>query len=462
MSFLSQSSDVLNSLSADSLSTSLAPLHTAGSSLAPAVSGLSDPLSSGSLVSSGSASSSPAALNVATISQTLMTDGIFFPTIPTDLIFGTPGGSTLETATDLGRLNGTQSLFDLFGVTSSSPNDYYRITLTEGSNFNLSMTGLTADADVQFLNSLGEEIARSTDGGSNDEAINLDGLAAGDYYIRVYRYNGDTGFSLDLSSTGFSNLLPRETDLGTVGSTETIQTGFISDANTADVYHFSVDGYYRAGDLSRYFNSSNLSLSLTGLTADADVRIIRDVNQNGLLDPGEQIVHSTRSGTASETIELRGLGVGSYFAQVYQYAGETSYTLSLSAQGGEGFSAGADDTASQAYNLNTLNGHRIFAGSVSGRDPEPWTFQGPRDMNDYYRFDLDAASSFNLSLTGLNGDADVRLLDATGSIIDWSTNSSTTAESITRSLAAGTYYVQVYPFLSNSTGYTLTLNATPT
>jgi hypothetical protein len=456
MSFLSQSSDHLSALSADSLSTAF----TQPGPISTILPGLSDPLPSSRL--SNSAAASPDILTVLPNTLLEIADDFVFPRIPIDWIFGTPGGSNLETATDLGSLDRTQSLFDLFGVTSTSPNDYYRITLDEGRNFNLSMTGLTADADVQFLNSLGEEIARSTNGGSNDEAINLDGLAAGDYYIRVYRYNGDTGFSLDLSSTGFSNLLPREVDLGVVGSTGSTQAGFISNANTSDVYHFSVDGYWRAGDLSNTYNSSNLTLSLTGLTADADVRIIRDVNQNGVLDSGEQIVHSTRAGTASETIELRGLGVGSYFAQVYQYAGETSYTLSLSAHGGQGFSVEPDDTASQAYNLNTLNGPRIFAGSVSGRDPEPWTFQGPRDMNDFYRFDLDATSSFNLSLAGLNGDADVRLLDATGSIIDWSANGSTTAESINRSLAAGTYYVQVYPFLSNSTGYTLTLNATPT
>jgi hypothetical protein len=37
-------------------------------------------------------------------------------------------------------------------------------------------------------------------------------------------------------------------------------------------------------------------------------------------------------------------------------------------------------------------------------------FVGSTDTNDYYRFSLASASNFNVSLTGLNADADVQLL----------------------------------------------------
>lgn len=487
MLFSASTSDSLNTSSASSLNTSLLQANSAVLSSSAVSSGLIDPLQQTSLTTSSSSSSAgdlvslnpqplPPGISTAigldeqltasTLTTSILTDGVFTPTIPRDVIFGTPGGSTMATATNLGSLNGTRSLFDLFGVSSTSPNDYYRVTLSANSNFNLSMTGLTADADVQFLNSVGQEIARSSYLGSHDEAINLSGLAAGDYYIRVYQYSGSTGFSLDLSSTAPSNLVSREFELGTISPAGTTQTGFISNSNTADVYHFSINGFYQigSGDLrtSGFDHSSNFNLSLSSLSADADVRIVRDSNRNGIIDPGEEIVRSSRIGSVSETISLGGLGVGDYFAQVYQYNGAaTSYTLNLSANGGQGFAPEPNDTLGQAYNLNTLNGTRIFSGHVSGRDPQPWTFDWPRDMNDYYHFSVGATSNFNLSLAGLNGDADVALLNSSGTQIAFSNRLGTASESISQRLVSGDYYVRVYPFSTNSTDYTLNLSATP-
>lgn len=459
--FPSQSSEAFNALSA----TALNPASLQANSAVLAASGLADPLQLNRLALNSSAASASvtADATISTSSPSMLSTTLVTSTI--DIVniipfFGTPGGSTLDTATNLGSLNGTQSLYDLFGVSSTAPNDFYRIALAENSNFNLSMTGLSADADVRFLNNLGEEIARSTIGGAHDEAINLSGLAAGDYYIQVYQYSGDTGFSLDLSSTAPSNLLPHEINLGTVNYVGTSQTNLISNLNTADVYHFSVDGFYRSGDLFNSYNSSNVTLSLTGLTADADVRIIRDANHNGIIDTGEEIMRSARGGSTSESIYLRGLGVGDYFVQVYQYtgAGATNYTLNLSAQGGSGGSIG-HNTFAQADDIHTLNGSRVFSGHVSGRDPQPWTFDYPRDPDDFYRFNLGATSNVNLSLTGLYADADLDLFDSSGTRIDFSHLAGTASDSIQRTLAAGDYYVQVHAYSTNSTDYRLNLNA---
>ncbi|HEY9616867.1 MAG TPA: cadherin-like domain-containing protein, partial [Microcoleaceae cyanobacterium] len=70
-------------------------------------------------------------------------------------------------------------------------NDYYRFTLTSRSSFNLTLTGLSANADVQVLNSSGaivtdsDSIAlSSTNGGTLPDIINTV-LDPGTYYIRV-------------------------------------------------------------------------------------------------------------------------------------------------------------------------------------------------------------------------------------------------------------------------------------
>jgi len=103
-------------------------------------------------------------------------------------------------------------------------------------------------------------------------------------------------------------------------------------------------------------------------------------------------------------------------------------------------------------------------GSISLTD-----FVGIGDSNDFYRFEINTRSNFNLRLDGLRADADVRLIQDInrngvfdfGETIDYSLESGTVPDVINVSnLAPGTYYVQVYSFLNNSTNYNVNLSAT--
>jgi subtilisin family serine protease len=109
-----------------------------------------------------------------------------------------PTSGSLETAQDLGTLSGSLVLNDFVGT--ADPNDYYRFTLATTSDFSLSLTNLTADADVQLLNGSGTLIARSATSGTSPESI-IRTLATGTYYIRVYQFRGDTNYTLSLSAT---------------------------------------------------------------------------------------------------------------------------------------------------------------------------------------------------------------------------------------------------------------------
>ena len=241
------------------------------------------------------------------------------------------GGNSLATATDLGTASSTaSSYYDFTGVSSSSPNDYFKFHLNSGSNANITLTGLTADADVQLLNSTGQIVGYSNYSGSHDEAINTAGLAAGDYYVRVYQYSGSTGFNLGLSATSPSapsNLIATQTDTGVLSGTRTY-SGSVGNNSTSSVYHFHLN------------NTSHFDLTLTGLNSDADVRLIRDANHNGIVDSGDEITRSQWSGTHAEGINTN-LGAGDYYVQVYQYTGNTSYHLSLST--GDWFSSNLSD-----------------------------------------------------------------------------------------------------------------------
>jgi len=243
-------------------------------------------------------------------------------------------GNNLGTAYNLGAINTTPITIN-DSVSSSDTIDYYRFTLGANNNFNLSLTGLSTtspnDADVRLIRDInnngivdsGEVIASSTRGVGLEESINLSSLSAGTYFAQVYQYSGSTNYTLRLSNSNSSNLLLNENDLGTLSSTPMTYTDWVGNTDTSDLYRFNLGV------------NSNFNLSLTGLSTtspnDADVRLIRDANNNGIVDSGEVIASSTRDVGLEESINLSSLSAGTYFAQVYQYSGSTNYTLRLSA-----------------------------------------------------------------------------------------------------------------------------------
>jgi hypothetical protein len=333
-------------------------------------------------------------------------------------------GNTLATARDI-TIGATPASYSDF-VGSTDSNDYYRFSLGTSSNFSLSLTGLSADADVSLLDSNGSEITSSTNGSNSSESITGQ-LNAGTYFVRVYPYSGSTNYNLSLAAIpdNAGNTLATARDI-TIGATPASYSDFVGSTDSNDYYRFSLG------------TSSNFSLNLTGLSADADVSLL-DSN-------GSEITSSTNGSNDSESI-TRQLNAGTYFVRVYPYSGSTNYNLSLAAA-----PLAIPDNAGNT--LATARDITIGATPASYSD-----FVGSTDSNDYYRFSLGTSSNFSLNLTGLSADADVSLLDSNGSEITSSTNGSNDSESITRQLNAGTYFVRVYPY-SGSTNYNLSLSAT--
>jgi hypothetical protein len=97
-------------------------------------------------------------------------------------------------------------------------------------------------------------------------------------------------------------------------------------------------------------------------------------------------------------------------------------------------------------------------------------FVGGSDLNDFYSFSLSSRSSLNLSLGGLNTNADVQLIrdanfngiiDSSNEIIARSNLSGIATESIRTTLDPGNYFVRVFPGVGstiNGTNYNLSLS----
>ncbi|WP_341525984.1 C2 family cysteine protease [Nostoc sp. UHCC 0302] len=151
-------------------------------------------------------------------------------------------GNSTSTARDIGTLNTSRSFSDWVGAADT--NDYYRFYVGGQSNFSLSLTGLSADADVQLLDSFGNVITSSTSGGTSNESITRQ-LSAGTYYARVYPYGGiNTNYNLSLNATTVSDWFGQNLrDSGISGLTRSLAAdGTLSRNDMISIFRDAKDG----------------------------------------------------------------------------------------------------------------------------------------------------------------------------------------------------------------------------
>jgi hypothetical protein len=251
--------------------------------------------------------------------------------------------------TDLGTLTSTPIQEQYQTVSSTNTQDTYRFKVNDAETINLAMhimlsngdpdhdeignaeLRLYADTDnTGFLSSGDSLLARSSTSIPSlfDNAINYT-VGSGTYFAQVQRIPSQstiTNYNLDLSATTPSqpsNLVPAEHRVDAFTGISQTQTykGYIDNTNTSDVYAFSTKGMG---------NNSLVTISLTGLSADADIRVIRDIDKDGLVGTNEFFGSSTKASNASESFTLS--AHDDFFVQVYQYQGNTSYQLKFDYQ----------------------------------------------------------------------------------------------------------------------------------
>lgn len=215
--------------------------------------------------------------------------------------------------------------------------DVYIFGIDSTKNINLNLHDISVGDDVDlrlYRDSNGnreldsnDQLLSSSTNANTDDSINY--LASeGTYFAVLDRYapgsQGNADYHLDLSAGTF-NLLPREINIGQLfrgGSGLQSFNDRVDNSDTVDTYAFSLPS---VGSGSFHL----VNIGLTGLTNDADIRIIQDFNNNRIVDPGEVIDSSTNFGSSPESMTL-GLDGGEYFVQVYQWSGNTNYQLTFS------------------------------------------------------------------------------------------------------------------------------------
>lgn len=232
---------------------------------------------------------------------------------------------------------------------------------------------------------------------------------------------GDNG--LAPADESADDTIATATPLGAVGASPLTAEGRVSNSDQTDVYAITTEGW------------TNLSVDLTGMTGDADIEL-KDKDGAGLGS-------SANGGSDSEHIAAA-VGPGTYYLVITSYGDATPYRLSVSGTPGQEpppDSAGSDQ--SDARDL----------GDVTGSSAEANDWVGPADTSDYYAFTIRERQKVTITLDGLAADADINLVGADGSFLLSGTNTDTEAESLSATLDAGTYYLNVYPAGSEATDY---------
>ncbi|MEO0802474.1 MAG: PPC domain-containing protein [Cyanobacteria bacterium J06642_2] len=380
--------------------------------------------------------------------------------VPSNNINPEPG-NTLVSATELDEFN---TDFRGFVSTLSDADDFYRFELTQITDIEITLRGLSGDARlelIQDLNNNGEldlnELVFASDAsGTLNEDIES-ALDSGTYFVRVLPGDDDAtgvGYTLRVNASLPSNRIDPEPGNTLVDATEldgfnTDFRGFVSTLSDAD-------DFYRF-ELAQI---TDIEITLRNLSGDGRLELIQDLNDNGNLDLNELIFASDASGTLNEDIESV-LDPGTYFIRILpgdDDATGVGYTLRVNASlPGNRIDPEPGNTLVDATELDEFNTE--FRGFVSTLS----------DSDDFYRFELEQITGIEITLRDLSGDGRLELIQDSNNNGDFdfnellfeSNSSGTLSEDIETTLDPGTYFIRVLPGSESATGvgYTLRANA---
>lgn len=157
------------------------------------------------------------------------------------------------------------------------------------------------------------------------EFINAN-LSRDTYFARARGFDSESfsyRFVIERASTGTANpLAGKEIQLGTIAG-DLQRRNQVSDKDTADNFAFTLDG------------SSSLNIGVRELgnqKGDVNVRVVQDLNGNGLVDKNEVVARGVSSAKGNIDTITNMKGSGDYILQVCQSQGNTSFKVNFDHQ----------------------------------------------------------------------------------------------------------------------------------
>lgn len=392
---------------------------------------------------------------------------------------------------DLGVLNGAQTVGENPQarpvVNSLDSEDYYHFRLNEFRDVRINGEGSEATTEIALFrdsnnNGILDEIDRQNAIAADKtrlSQLDLFGVGPGSYFVNVSHLEEDTPYKLDVFSTPARILSQPD-----IGGNSLNAAHYVGDL----LYPQAVNGYIDSNDPVDFYSftlssRSDVSLRLNGLsTDDVYLRILQDVNANGVPDPGEVVASISDENRNPNDINGDGridvneyfisllapsnedifpnairafdLNPGTYFINVSRLEEDTSYDLRMD-------SIPVDVPTSGARNLNPVG----FATIGVLRDRfEVADFIGEANPYDMYEFSLEDTRNVNFQLDRIVQPTDFFLIHDINKddiftfqeFLAFPTTEGDMAPELDRILGPGTYFLGVAKKGSN-TPYLLTM-----
>lgn len=379
---------------------------------------------------------------------------------------GTPDdnepGEILSTARDVGILAGTYTNQEFVGTTDAV--DFYKFTLNDVANLQARVNGTTSGTQIELIRDgngnglvdVDEVLASSNSSGSALLSSITEDLPPGTYFVKVApsSSSASTQYQINLVATPFGgtispepgNTLPVARDLGVFSGTFSAKE-YVGKIDSSDIYKFTLN------------DIANLQINVNGTSANTQIKLIRDINNNGLLDNDETLASDTNFSSTFLSSITQDVPSGTYFVAVEprNISASTLYELNLVATPfGGTISPDPGNTLFAARDLG------VFSGTFSAKE-----HVGILDPDDFYKFTLSSAANLQVKVNGSSANTRISLIqDINGNgLIDNNetlasdTNfSSTFLSQITRDLQANTYFIRVSPRNSDApTNYSISL-----
>ena len=139
----------------------------------------------------------------------------------------------------------------------------------------------------------------------------------------------------------------------------------------------------------------------------------------------------------------------------------TNYTFSTAVSSSANESMGSDrgDLLTNAIDVGQI----VYRSDATIQGQVGYTYNGLRDADDYYRFQVGKSGEICLSLTGLSQNAGLALYTTSGTLLGFSDKASNQSESIRLNLGVGSYVARAYsyaqaPWSHGATFYTLNIS----
>ena len=367
--------------------------------------------------------------------------------------------NSLAAATELGVVTGHGEIDDMgLSIHESGDEDWFRFELAAeggaGHYVAIEFDHEQGDLDLELYDQEGELLAWSA-GVDDLEEISGDGLAAGEYVLRVFGYDGDFNSEYTVSYNA-----------------PTTEGDFAESNNTIDDAHDlgQLEGFHYWDDLSIH-ESENDDWFVFDLVEDSErvhfAAILFHHDQGDLDlalydDAGHELDYSS-STDDFEMIWFDGLEDGTYYLEVYGFEGDENpdYTMVIEAPHEVDHDDGTfdpdlaepNDTLATAWDLGTLEGFEELG---------PFSIHEPGD-EDWYRFETSAtATSWDgaaIAFWHEEGDLDLELFDADGELIADSDGIDDLEWVEMEGMKAGEYFLRVTGFEeATNPDYWLTLN----